>query len=81
MQVKKKQEKNTFNSSAIIIAKISDFYIMQHVYSIFVNSISYEERGCPPHDAFPAVTEWLMKSVSEYLTMYKNDNVPACVLG
>lgn len=57
MQVKKKQEKNTFNSSAIIIAKISDFYIMQYVYSIFVNSISYEERGCPPHDAFPAVTE------------------------
>jgi len=44
---------------------------MQYVYSIFVNSISYEDREYPPHDAFPTVTEWLMKSVSGYLTMYK----------
>lgn len=73
--------KPTFDSSAIISAKISDIYIMQYIYCILVNSISGEDGECPLPDNFAALTEWLMKSVSGYLTMYKNDNMPACVLG
>lgn len=73
--------KPTFDSSAIIIAKMSDICIMQYFYSTLVNSISCEDRECPLPGKFAALTEWLMKSESGYLTVYKNDNVPACVLG
>lgn len=49
--------KPTFDSSAVIIAKISDVYIMQYIYSILVNSISCEEREWPLPDKFAALTE------------------------
>lgn len=75
------KRKTTFNSNTIIIAKISDIYNRRYLYSILANSISCEDGERPLPDKFAALTEWLMKSESECLTMYKNDNVPACVLG